>query len=626
MSQSAGRLKFFFSEWLKVTSDPMILQCIQGYQIPFVGKVSQISPPSIPDFKDTERSACTDEILKLVAMGVISECNPCQGQFLSSYFLVPKPNGDKRFILNLKRLNVYINAPHFKMEDARTVKRLLIRDCFMASIDLKDAYYLISINRDHRKFLRFSFGGKTFQFNCLPFGLCTAPCVFTKLLKPLAHHLRLKGISSVIYLDDILVFGKTKEECSMNVSITRNLLESLGFMLNEAKCELIPSQECKFLGFIFNSIHMCIKLTEEKRSKILEMTTLYKKRSDCKIRDFAQFLGVLVAACPAVNYGWLYSKSMERQKFLALKNSDGNFDEGMVLSSILKPEFDWWIRNIELTSNPIRQFVFHCEIFTDASLTGWGAFCKDQRTHGWWNLNEKSQHINYLELKAVLYGLKCFAKNCWSCEILLRIDNTTAISYINRMGGVQYPHLNEITKEIWQWCEKRHNWIFASYINSKENKDADMESRVLSPETEWELAPFAFNDIQQNFGYPCIDLFASNINSKCRRYISWYRDPDSIAVDAFTVNWSLEYFYAFPPFSLILRLLQKIIADKAEGICVVPYWPTQPWFPLFKKMLVGEVLYFKPDPKLLTSPFRKSHPLANNLTLVAGKLSGKLSC
>lgn len=85
--------------------------------------------------------------------------------------------------------------------------------------------------------------------------------------------------------------------------------------------------------------------------------------------------------------------------------------------------------------------------YTDSSLTGWGAACDGEITRGHWSADENQQHINYLELLAAFMGLKSFCQNCQDINILLRIDNTTTISYINRMGGIQYPH--QITREIW---------------------------------------------------------------------------------------------------------------------------------------------------------------------------------
>lgn len=77
------------------------------------------------------------------------------------------------------------------------------------------------------------------------------------------------------------------------------------------------------------------------------------------------------------------------------------------------------------------------------------------------------------------------------------------------------------------------------------------------------------------------------------------RDPEAYKIDAFTLDWKLFYFYAFPPFSIVLPVIQKIITDKAEGIVVVPLWTSQPWFPLFQALLVTTPLIFEPKPTLL---------------------------
>lgn len=118
---------------------------------------------------------------------------------------------------------------------------------------------------------------------------------------------------------------------------------------------------------------------------------------------------------------------------------------------------------------------------------------------------------------------------------------------------------------------------FASYIKSSDNVDPDCVSRQLSIDTEWELADYAFTQINENFGPPDFDLFAGIQNHKCGRYVSWKLDPQSELIDAYTFNWKNKYFYAFRPFCLVAKVLQKNISDTAIGILVVPYWPTQPW-------------------------------------------------
>lgn len=105
-------------------------------------------------------------------------------QFVSGIFSIPKNDGSHRFILNLKNLNKFVETSHFKLEDIRTVCKLLSRNDFMCTIDLKNAYYLVPINSTDKKYLRYEFNNKLYEYNCLAMGLNTAPFVFTKLLKP----------------------------------------------------------------------------------------------------------------------------------------------------------------------------------------------------------------------------------------------------------------------------------------------------------------------------------------------------------------------------------------------------------------------------------------------------------
>lgn len=593
----------------------------------FVNEPVQDSWPTVPLLKDGQTIAdVRDSIEKLRNLGAIRTCTPVAGQFLSSYFLVPKSDGSFRFVLNLKKLNKFICTSHFKMEDGRTAEKLMSQGDFLANIDLENAYFLIPIHETSSKYLRFYFEGQIFEFLCLPFGLNIAPWLFTKIMKPVVNLLRRKGFRSVIYLDDFLCLGSSEELCQSNVEETIKLLEVLGFVINYKKSSLVPKQKCEFLGIIYDSLSMTRKLPERKVQKALELLDQFGHKKVTVIRNWASFVGFLNFCAQAVEYGRLYLRNFERVTYQGLLSNNNNFEARIVLSQELQADFEWWKRNVAEAKSAIRQPQFVREIFSDASPTGWGAACKEEKARGRWKESEEGYHINYLELVAAFMALKSFASDLLNCEVLMRIDNTTAISYINRMGGVQYTHLDNIAQEIWKWCEARGLWIFASYIRSKDNVDADFESRVKNIDSEWSLAGFAFDKIVDKFGYPSIDIFASRANAKCESYFAWHRDPEAMAIDAFTQDWSGEFFYAFPPFSLILRVLQKIRSDKASGILVVPNWPNQPWFPLFMESLISKELIFNPSNSLLLSPCRTiHHPLARSLTLIAGHVSGRAS-
>lgn len=619
----AGRLSKFYYNW-GFTKNPTVLSWIrQGYPIHTVGTVCQDQIVLNNNFSILQIFKISSCIKKLLKTGAVSKCTPTSDQYTSKIFIVPKTDGSFRFILNLKQFNKFVPTTHFKLEDIRTALNLINRDYYMASLDLKDAYFLLKIADNSKKFLRFEFDKNLYQFNVLPFGLSSAPYVFNKIMRQVITYLRSKQITLVNYLDDFLFIAPSKSECSKNVLFACQFLQSLGFIINYEKSQLKPSKICKFLGFILNSKHYKLSIPLEKREKIYNKLHSLLIKKNCKIREFASLLGSLISICPAVPYGYLYTKILEKHKYLALLKCHENYEGKMYINSEIIQELLWWTKNVLVASAPIKHGSYKLELFSDASNTGWGIVCNDHKLHGYWSKKDLKHHINYLELLAIYFALKCFAKDRNNIEILIRSDNTTAVSYVNRMGSVRFPHLNNLSRKIWQFCEKRKLHIFASYIPSKQNVEADFQSRICSVETEWELAQYAYDRITTKLGVPEIDLFATYANKKCKKFISWHKEPGCWSVDAFTTSWSQLDFYAFPPFSLILRCLQKIQQDNAEGIMVVPDWPSQAWYPLFKKLLHSDVVYLKPNEKLLSSPFRITHPLHQNLSLIAGKLSAK---
>lgn len=243
VGKTAGRLKYFCLNWRKITSDTNILSSIRGFRIPFSKMPKQRHVYPEPVWSAREADSISKELDKLLKTGAISVVTPVKGQFLSRIFLNPKPDGSKRLILNLKSLNKFVICSYFNIEDHKT-SGLVPDQCFMASIDLKDAYTFISINKYHRKYLRLKFKNKFYQYNCLPFGLNCAPLLFTKIMKPVVGYLRSKGWDGDI--DDFLLIGNSRSECQNNIYATITLLESLGFIINYKKSCTIPSHTSKY--------------------------------------------------------------------------------------------------------------------------------------------------------------------------------------------------------------------------------------------------------------------------------------------------------------------------------------------------------------------------------------------
>ena len=104
--------------------------------------------------------------------------------YYSRLFLIPKPNGSFRPIIDLMKLNLFLDVPSFKMETLFSIIAALQPQEWITKIDLKDAYLHILVHVNIPKYFRFVTAGKTYQFRVLPFGLSTAPREFTKTLAP----------------------------------------------------------------------------------------------------------------------------------------------------------------------------------------------------------------------------------------------------------------------------------------------------------------------------------------------------------------------------------------------------------------------------------------------------------
>ena len=167
-----------------ITSDFFILSSIKGVKIEFVDYPKQTMIPREYNFDATEVVIIDKQIEKFLQTGVIETTTHCEGEYISNIFIRPKKDGSYRLILNLKNLNQFVQYHHFKMENLKSAITLMSPNCYMASIDLKDAYYSVSIDTNHRKYLRFIWKNQLFQFTCLPNGLSSAPRIFTKLMKP----------------------------------------------------------------------------------------------------------------------------------------------------------------------------------------------------------------------------------------------------------------------------------------------------------------------------------------------------------------------------------------------------------------------------------------------------------
>ena len=246
----SGKVMWFQRNWKAITSDQWVLNCVQGYEIEWVARPSQICTPRELVFPKAEADCLSAEIESLLQKEAISPiCPPfdettSEHGFVSQLFAVPKKDGGIRPVVNLKALNSHVQQVPFKMEGIHLLKDILRPGDWMTKVDLKDAYFSIPVSSHDRKFLRFRWQGKMYQFNCLPFGLSSAPWIFTKpATKPVVTILRTLGMRIIIYIDDILVMAPSKELAQEHTECLIFLLENLGFTVNPQKSLTDPHRK-----------------------------------------------------------------------------------------------------------------------------------------------------------------------------------------------------------------------------------------------------------------------------------------------------------------------------------------------------------------------------------------------
>ena len=242
---------WFQRDWKAITSDQWVLNCVQGYGIEWVARPSQICTPQEFLFPKAEADCLLAEIESLLQKEAISPiCPPFDEMtgehgFVSQLLAVSKKDGGIRPVVNLKAVNSHVRQMPFKMEGIHLLKDILRPGDWMTKVDLKDAYFSIPVSSHDRKFLRFRWQGKMYQFNYLAFGLSSAPWIFTKAIKPIGTILRTLGMRIIIYIDDIRVIAPSKELAQEHTECLKFLLE--GFTVNRKKSLTDPTEEIDFL-------------------------------------------------------------------------------------------------------------------------------------------------------------------------------------------------------------------------------------------------------------------------------------------------------------------------------------------------------------------------------------------
>ena len=177
-------------------------------------------------------------------------------------------------------------------------------------------------------------------------------------------------------------------------------------------------------------------------------------------------------------------------------------------------------------------------------------------------------------------GLQSFREVVIGHHVTAMCDNSTFVAYVNKQGGTVSRALCSLASCLLRWMESLDIHLDVRYLPGQANVLADLLSRhgqVVG--TEWSLHPQVARSLFRVWGNPSIDLFATCLNAKLPLYCSLVPDPHAVFEDAFRHPWDDLDLYAFPPFSLIGRVIARVRESSRLAMTLVaPLWPEEEWF------------------------------------------------
>jgi len=572
------------SYWQEIKANDSIINIIsEGYKIPFI---SNPKPCLIKNNKSSFNSKefvekAIQELLETDRIKQVSEAPYC----VNPLSVATQRNGKKRLILDVSEVNKHVYKEKIKFDDWRTMSDYIESNQYMYKFDIKQGYHHIDIHEDSQKYLGFSWiiEGKIcyFIFTVLPFGLTSAPFIFTKVVRVLVKHWRKNSVKIACFLDDGLGVGKDFAQASKESKFVKESLFKSGFVVNEEKSVWCPTQKLSWLGIEVDLASNKFEITLERIESICStIEYIIKSLPYTTARTLAKLTGKIIST-KFVLGGIVQLKTRNLYKCIEYQQ---RWDSRVNLKPFDKviQEIHFWKDNLyNLNLKYLKPYsIPKLIVSSDASNLGIAAFVKINGSYQlcFKNLTtlETTFSSTWRELYAIKYALESFSmiKNE---HILWQTDNFAA-SLICKNGSSK-PDLQLLAENIYDLCKKNSLVFDIDWIPRGKNQIADTLCKNIDYD-DWKTTRFYFNELNNLWGPFTVDRFADNENTKVNKFNSKYWCPGTSNVNAFSIDWSEENNFLVPPVYLIPKVLQHMKCSKSTGTLVVPYWPSATFWPM----------------------------------------------
>ena len=625
-----GTLRAHFSQWKKIGASTFALSVIQNGYIPKLGAMPRFyAEKNNKSYRDHADFA-NDAVMKLLGIGVVAEVSRNELRCINP-LTVAQNSVKLRLCIDLSRcFNLQCDAQTFKIESTVQALASIDPNDFMFSFDLKSAYLQVPMNPSFWPFLGFaiqiprhdgSVSERFFCYKMLPFGLNDAARVLTKLLKVPIKHWRAQGISVFVHLDDGFSFSNSKEQALQNSAIVRSDLQKLGLLISEEKCQWGARNVLEWTGFIWDTNHFRLFVTDKKIAKALALVTeLSQTIGPVALRTVARLVGLLVSFYLAMGpISRFHSRGL--MTFVASQVQNLGWNGSATLDTHSRIELSFWTENMLSLNGALMRNLGVTEgldvrdLASDASNAMIGAA---EFVGGVENValrvqeplqeDDLGESSTFRELRALELALQVRGESLRGKAVRWVSDSKSAVTILT--VGSMKSRCHAIAVQIWRLAHSFDINLSSAWQprDSPEIQVCDEISKSFDS-SDYKLSSADFEFLQRKFGPFCLDLFASPSSYLFKPFCARYLCKDAVAVDAFSVDWGhLSNGFFHPPVGVVTKVLKQAQSTRAKGVLIVPVWTSADYWPVIIRLVQSsqliELTRFRPF--LLTAQWVKS--------------------
>jgi hypothetical protein len=331
-------------------------------------------------------------------------------------------------------VNSFISADnssvkYISIEDAVKQVKLRGKNSLLCKVDLQDAYKSIVVRPADWHYLGSSWlnDENVLEFyidHVLPFGLRSSARLFDMFATALEYCMKVRGVTNAChYLDDFMSCGSAgSNECADNLKLMLETCDELGMKVNPKKV-LYPATQMEYLGIIIDSESMCLKMSDERLSDVIDELNLWEQRSYGTKRELLSLLGKLVFLSRVIRPGRIFCR-----RLFTLSSKVKHLHHRVRISKESGLDIRWWLK-FATAWNQTSMFYddmwttsASLELATDASNIGYGGVFKSKWFKGLFSEVQKVRSIAWRELYAIVVACKIWSSLLTSRLVRFNFD------------------------------------------------------------------------------------------------------------------------------------------------------------------------------------------------------------